>query len=229
MFEDCFLCSTERSVTEERIIESLIEHIDEIVVIFDENGIIRKMNSICDEILPFTRAEVTGKDIYQLMDSGEVSEPIIIKMLEARKKVYKNIIYPTGKMIAYTAIPLFDSDDNIKGGVLTGRDISRIAKLDRIKRYNENEAPDADEIQEAREYVSISREMKKVKKMILMAARSDSSIFITGETGVGKEVVARYIHNNSSRREKPFIAVNCGAIPAELIESELFGFEEGAF
>ena len=175
MFEDCFLCSTERSVTEERIIESLIEHIDEIVVIFDENGIIRKMNSICDEILPFTRAEVTGKDIYQLMDSGEVSEPIIIKMLEARKKVYKNIIYPTGKMIAYTAIPLFDSDDNIKGGVLTGRDISRIAKLDRIKRYNENEAPDADEIQEAREYVSISREMKKVKKMILRAARSDSS------------------------------------------------------
>ena len=229
MFEDCFLCSTERSVTEERIIESLIEHIDEIVVIFDENGIIRKMNSICDEILPFTRAEVTGKDIYQLMDSGEVSEPIIIKMLEARKKVYKNIIYPTGKMIAYTAIPLFDSDDNIKGGVLTGRDISRIAKLDRIKRYNENEAPDADEIQEAREYVSISREMKKVKKMILRAARSDSSIFITGETGVGKEVVARYIHNNSSRREKPFIAVNCGAIPAELIESELFGYEEGAF
>ena len=71
--------------------------------------------------------------------------------------------------------------------------------------------------------------MKKVKKMILRAARSDSSIFITGETGVGKEVVARYIHNNSSRREKPFIAVNCGAIPAELIESELFGYEEGAF
>ena len=99
MFEDCFLCSTERSVTEERIIESLIEHIDEIVVIFDENGIIRKMNSICDEILPFTRAEVTGKDIYQLMDSGEVSEPIIIKMLEARKKVYKNIIYPTVYLI----------------------------------------------------------------------------------------------------------------------------------
>jgi len=224
-----FLYVFNQYIKEELLIESLIEHIDEVVVIFDENGKIQKMNSVCDEILPFTRAEVIGKDIYELMDSGEVSEPVIIKMLEAKKKVYKNIIYPSGKMIAYTAIPLFDSDENIKGGVLTGRDISRIAKLDIVKRYDENDNIENEEVQEAKEYVSVSKEMKKVKKIILRAARSDSSIFITGETGVGKEVVARYIHNNSSRSEKPFIAVNCGAIPAELIESELFGYEEGAF
>lgn len=224
-----FLYVFNQYIKEEILIESLIEHIDEVVVIFDENGKIQKMNSVCDEILPFTRAEVIGKDIYELMDSGEVSEPVIIKMLEAKKKVYKNIIYPSGKMIAYTAIPLFDSDENIKGGVLTGRDISRIAKLDVVKRYDENDNVEIEEVQEAKEYVSVSKEMKKVKKIILRAARSDSSIFITGETGVGKEVVARYIHNNSSRSEKPFIAVNCGAIPAELIESELFGYEEGAF
>ena len=217
-----------KDISEERVINSVIEHIDEIVVIFDENGVIEKMNSLCDEILPFKREEVIGKSIYDLEKAGEVKDPIILKMLEAKDKVYQNTIYPSGKIIAYTAIPIFDSNEKLKGGVLTGRDISRIANLDKRKKL-EKEQDDEAEFQEPKEYVSVSKEMKKVKKLILRAAKSDSAIFVTGETGVGKEVVARYIHNNSVRREKPFIAVNCGAIPAELIESELFGYEEGAF
>lgn len=222
-----FLYIFNKSSSEERVINSVIEHIDEIVVIFDENGVIERMNSICDEILPFCKTDVLGKDIYQLVESGEVCDPIIIKMLEAKDKVYQNVVYPSGKIIAYTAIPIWNSNNKLKGGVLTGRDISRIANLEKKIKLDDRE--DEEEFQEPKEYVSVSKEMKKVKKLILRAARSDSSIFITGETGVGKEVVARYIHNNSSRRKKPFIAVNCGAIPAELIESELFGYEEGAF
>ncbi len=222
-----FLYIFNRTTSEERVINSVIEHIDEIVVIFDENGVIERMNSICDEILPFNKEDVLGKDIYQLVESGEVSDPIIIKMLEAKDKVYQNVVYPSGKIIAYTAIPIWNTNNKLRGGVLTGRDISRIANLEKKIRLEEN--VDEEEFQEPEEYVSVSKEMKKVKKLILRAARSDSSIFITGETGVGKEVVARYIHNNSTRRKKPFIAVNCGAIPAELIESELFGYEEGAF
>ncbi|MGL5257261.1 MAG: sigma-54 interaction domain-containing protein [Proteocatella sp.] len=226
--EHYFMYVFDKRLSEERVINSVIEHIDEIVVIFDENGKIEKMNSLCDEILPFKKEDVLGKTIYDMVDCGEVKDPIIVKMLEAKEKVYQNTVYPSGKIIAYTAIPIFDSNDKLKGGVLTGRDISRIANLDKRKQL-EKEHDDEEEFQEPKEYVSVSKEMKKVKKLILRAAKSDSAIFVTGETGVGKEVVARYIHNNSSRREKPFIAVNCGAIPAELIESELFGYEEGAF
>lgn len=223
-----FMYVFDKRLSEERVINSVIEHIDEIVVIFDENGKIEKMNSLCDEILPFKKEDVLGKTIYDMVESGEVKDPIIVKMLEAKEKVYQNTVYPSGKIIAYTAIPIFDSNDKLKGGVLTGRDISRIANLDKRKQL-EKEQIEEEEFQEPKEYVSVSKEMKKVKKLILRAAKSDSAIFVTGETGVGKEVVARYIHNNSARREKPFIAVNCGAIPAELIESELFGYEEGAF
>lgn len=79
------------------------------------------------------------------------------------------------------------------------------------------------------EFESVSEEMTLVKNLINRASLSDSSIFLTGETGVGKEVVARYMHRNSERKAKPFIAVNCGAIPSELIESEFFGYEEGSF
>lgn len=228
-FEDYYIMYVfNKSLSEERVINSVIEHIDEIIVIFDENGLIEKMNSLCDEILPFKKEDVMGKTIYDLVDSGEVKDPIIVKMLEAKEKVYQNTVYPSGKIIAYTAIPIFDSNGKLKGGVLTGRDMTRIANLEKRKQLEKDQDEEA-EFQEPKEYVSVSKEMKKVKKIILRAAKSDSAIFVTGETGVGKEVVARYIHNNSARRGKPFMAVNCGAIPAELIESELFGYEEGAF
>lgn len=77
--------------------------------------------------------------------------------------------------------------------------------------------------------VGESPEMEKVKSEISDVAYSDSSVLITGESGTGKELVAKAIHNLSSRRNKPFIAINCGAIPSELLESELFGYKKGAF
>lgn len=72
-------------------------------------------------------------------------------------------------------------------------------------------------------------EIVKIKEMIAKVAPSDARVLITGENGTGKELVARSLHDNSSRKEQPFIEVNCAAIPSELIESELFGHEKGAF
>lgn len=80
-----------------------------------------------------------------------------------------------------------------------------------------------------RSLVGTSREIQSVREMMSQVADKDVSVLITGESGTGKEVVARNLHYNSPRREKPFVPVNCGAIPAELLESELFGHEKGAF
>jgi sigma-54 dependent transcriptional regulator, flagellar regulatory protein len=80
-----------------------------------------------------------------------------------------------------------------------------------------------------RSLVGTSREIQQVRQMMAQVADKDVSVLITGESGTGKEVVARNLHYNSPRREKPFVPVNCGAIPAELLESELFGHEKGAF
>lgn len=74
-----------------------------------------------------------------------------------------------------------------------------------------------------------SESMKQVVKLAIKVARVDSSVLITGETGVGKEVLARVVHKHSCRVNGPFIKLNCGAIQAELVESELFGYEAGAF
>ncbi len=80
-----------------------------------------------------------------------------------------------------------------------------------------------------RSLVGTSREIQKVREMMAQVAESEVTVLITGESGTGKEVVARNLHYHSKRREKPFVPVNCGAIPRELLESELFGHEKGAF
>ena len=71
--------------------------------------------------------------------------------------------------------------------------------------------------------------MQQVKKLILQVAQTDASVLILGESGTGKEVVSQALHNASARNDRPFVPINCGAIPAELLESELFGHEKGAF
>jgi sigma-54 specific flagellar transcriptional regulator A len=80
-----------------------------------------------------------------------------------------------------------------------------------------------------RSLVGTSREIQKVREMMAQVANAEVTVLVTGESGTGKEVVARNLHYNSHRRHKPFVPVNCGAIPPELLESELFGHEKGAF
>ncbi|MDX5632523.1 sigma-54 interaction domain-containing protein [Clostridioides difficile] len=211
----------EKSLISDKVIEDIIEHIDEVVVVFNKDGVIEKMNTVSDEILPFKRTEVLGRNITDLVRQGLVEEPIILNMLKVKKKIYRNIVYPDGKLIAYTAVPRWDSKGKLTGGVLTGRDISRVIKLESQIKYSD--------ISEDTEYISQSKIMDNIKKVVKRAAASDSSIFINGESGVGKEIIARTIYKYSSRRDKPFIAINCGAIPNELLESEFFGYEEGSF
>ncbi|GIT23205.1 MAG: hypothetical protein CM1200mP40_28870 [Gammaproteobacteria bacterium] len=80
-----------------------------------------------------------------------------------------------------------------------------------------------------RSLVGNSEAIKRVRHMMGQVANTEVSVLITGESGTGKEVVARNLHLNSARADKPFVPINCGAIPRELLESELFGHEKGAF
>lgn len=102
-------------------------------------------------------------------------------------------------------------------------------QLYREAQSNSKRQPQRRPVHLFRSLVGTSREIQNVREMMAQVADKDVSVLITGESGTGKEVVARNLHYNSPRRDKPFVPVNCGAIPAELLESELFGHEKGAF
>ena len=105
------------------------------------------------------------------------------------------------------------------------------AAFQKVKTYRETRhqegSPRSPEL--FRSLVGSSPGIQRVRQMIEMVARSDANVLIVGESGTGKEVVARHVHHHSNRRSKPFVPLNCGAIPADLLESELFGHEKGAF
>ena len=124
--------------------------------------------------------------------------------------------------------------DHLKG--LNGRLLGRVERplrhtqlaplLDKLARQK---APPARDVELFRSLVGKSEPVQKIRRMIQQVAPTESTVLLLGETGTGKEVAARHIHYHSLRRDGPFVAVNCGAIPADLLESELFGHEKGAF
>ena len=121
--------------------------------------------------------------------------------------------------ISISAAPLADHEGNIIGGVETFRDLSALTSLRKqlTRQYH------FDEI------ISKSKAMQKLFAVMPEVAASPSTVLIFGESGTGKELIARAIHNISGREKEPFIALNCGALPEHLLESELFGYKAGAF
>lgn len=109
------------------------------------------------------------------------------------------------------------------------RDLTEALQHAQIYRDNLDQKHDDYSPELFRSLVGNSRGIRQVRKHIEQVAKSDATVLILGESGTGKEVVARNIHYNSSRRDKSFVPINCGAIPSELLESELFGHEKGAF
>ncbi|MGE0484869.1 MAG: sigma-54 dependent transcriptional regulator [Gammaproteobacteria bacterium] len=105
------------------------------------------------------------------------------------------------------------------------------AALQKVRTYRENRHQEGSprSLELFRNLVGSSAGIQRVRNMIEMVARSDANVLIIGESGTGKEVVARHVHHHSNRRSKPFVPLNCGAIPPDLLESELFGHEKGAF
>jgi len=193
------------------------------LLIIDKNGVLEYINQIGAEILGIEREKSIGRHVAQLVDF----KPVILEVLKTGQGyVDKEIIVSdrTGVKTHFikTAVPIKDDDGNIVNVVDTFRKIKRVQKL-----INEMTGAYANFMFD--DIIGSSTNLKKCIKIAKIAASSTSNVLITGESGTGKELIAHSIHSHSDRRNQPFVTINCGAIPRELLESELFGYEAGSF
>lgn len=219
---------------------SIVNAIDEGVAIVDDKECVEYLNCALYrgyEESDFNVDVYVGKNLREVIHSYGIDyEALAPVVIENRDTKSKNIKYSNGIARTVTGTPLFDDEGNIDLVVLTLRDISSLMDMEmRLSESEKYKSKYLSQLEELNKYrnqnklVFSSQVMEKLLNIAFKVSKTDSPVFITGESGVGKEEFAKYIHLNSLRKDMPFVAINCAAIPSELIESELFGYEKGAF
>jgi len=200
---------------------AIINSIDSGVIAVGKNSVIKRINKQGRLILQWQEslegkplAAIFGKQVdwHQLTHPGFeiVDREIIIR--SAGRTI----------QLLFSAKPIFDSSDQMQGTIIVFNEIKRIRKI--VHEMAGTQARFTFE-----DIISVSKSIQEAKKMAMIAALGKATVLLSGETGTGKELFAQAIHNASERSHYPFLAINCGAIPRELFESELFGYVGGAF
>lgn len=233
-----------RNVTIERDkIRNIIESIDEAVIVCDKDGIVFLLNRACEKLNDFSREQVIGKSVKEVYNLTEETSYMLRAIKEKKPilDVYQNYTTLLGKNmnIMCSNVPLF-SGGKVVGAVSVMKSYYRAEKLtqkimelqeqlfNNRKRHRGNESSNNCEYR-FKDIVGVNSKLKQAISWSKKAALTSSPILIYGETGTGKELFAQSIHNSSHRKEGPFLAVNCAAIPGNLLEGILFGTEKGAF
>lgn len=213
-------------------VKAIIECIDDGIWITDGRGEVVEVNTQalgCQK-----REDIIGKTMEELVKAGVYDSSTTLQVLDKKEKV--TIFQHEETEILTTGIPYIENGE-IQMVVCCERELKELDIMKKQLRANEKKlnlyeselAYLRSVLSKEVDLVIESKEMKNVVELAITAAKYDSRVLIEGETGVGKEIIARIIYRNGPRNKSPFIAVNCGAIPETLLESELFGYEKGAF
>ncbi|HEY7534581.1 MAG TPA: sigma 54-interacting transcriptional regulator [Thermodesulfobacteriota bacterium] len=205
--------------------EAIIESCYDGLFITDGNGKVIKANKASLRLNDLKENDVIGKNVSQLVEAGFFDISVTIEVLRKRMPVSFIQSVRNGRKLLVTGNPVFDDSGKIIYVVTSERDVTLLEELKERIKESEREMRRIKSI----EIVANSKEIKNALETALRVARFNSTVLILGESGVGKELFAKIIHDGSQRKEKPFIDIDCSAIPETLIEAELFGYEKGAF
>lgn len=208
-----------------RFFPLIFESICQGIFTVNEHGVITSFNMMAELLTGYCREEVIGKECSQIFrtERCESSCPLKTSMSSGGcgKADEVMIITKNGDTIpvAISTAALIDDNNRVIGGVEMFRDL-RVENELRRQLHSTYSFEDI---------VSKNHKMQEIFKLLPLIAQNKSSVLISGESGTGKELIARAIYNLGPRKNKPFVAVNCAAIPDNLLESELFGYKKGAF
>lgn len=217
----------------EEIFNTMIEKLFYGFVLVDDKGMITYLNDNYCKFLRVKKEEAIGKHVKDIIENSRMH----LVVQTGKAEMYEPQ-YIRGNYMIANRIPLI-SNNKIVGalGVVLFRDMHDLTRVNshinqllaEVKYYKDQLKAKTGVKYSINDMIGSSKSILKIKEKIKKIAPSDLSVLITGESGTGKELVAQSIHQLSNRSGKPFISVNCAAIPEHLFESELFGYEEGAF
>ncbi|RJS58983.1 sigma 54-interacting transcriptional regulator [Bacillus sp. PK3_68] len=215
------------------ILEKIIKTSNNNITITDEKGIILYTNSDHWSVYDAEPKNYIGESIFKLQEQGLLTPSITAIVLE--KKQPTKIMQHTrkGKIIMSTAYPIFDENGDIVRVISYAIDQTEISNLqeqyEQLERKLKGYQTEVEELREKKETHYRSKEMQQISKTLQRVANTDATVLMTGESGVGKSMLARKLHTQGHRQKEPFIEVNCSTIPINLFESEMFGYESGSF
>ncbi|MFE0506844.1 sigma-54 interaction domain-containing protein [Peribacillus butanolivorans] len=236
-FLDNLLVDAHETEKLNRSLDAIIENSYDGIYITDQNGITLYTNSAIERITGIPKEYYIGKSVDQLIKRGILNTSVTHKVVKLRRTVSVVQDNFAGKETLITGSPVFNEEGEIEQVVTNIRDLSDLNELmHELTKVNELNNQYKQEIEKLRKITSqdgvvfVSDKMKMIYEIAERISDIDATVLILGETGVGKDVLARNIYNRSIRSKKgDFVKINCGAIPADLLESELFGYEGGAF
>lgn len=231
--------STELSSVKElfKELEAIISSSYDGMFIADDKGVVLRVNIAYERITGIRASEILGKNLKDLVAAGYYDQSVTLLVIEKREIVTINQTVKNNNKILVTGNPIFDEKGDLFRVVTNVRDITELVNLQsQLVKTKEQTLKYKTELShlralhiEDKEMISRSPKMAQVIELATKIADVDSIVLINGESGTGKELIAKLIHKQGKGTSKPFIKINCAAIPEQLLESELFGYEGGAF
>ncbi|MFB4165002.1 sigma-54 interaction domain-containing protein [Alteribacillus sp. JSM 102045] len=211
----------------------------DVLFVADGEGKAIRVSSACERLWGIKRSDFLGRNTNDLERDGVFQPSVTRLVLEQKRKVSVIQKTRTGKTLLVVGTPVMNENGKVVRIINASRDVTEIHQLQdelmetrRLLEHYQNEIQHLKSENQSvlsNKLVYQSEKMQQLIEQVQVIAKYETPVLITGESGVGKEVIASLIHDWSHRSNQPFIKVNCGAIPDSLLESELFGYEKGTF
>lgn len=205
------------------------------ILVTDGKGNVLLVNDSYERITGIKKSEMIGRNMIELLNADWMKDSVVFPVIERKSPVSMTHMAKNGKSVIVTGVPVCDGE-KVEMVIVNARDVSEMYELkEELMKSKEMEKLYFNQLKSNRKdddsggLVVVSPVMKEIYSLAKKVSSFNTNVLILGESGVGKEEVAKYVHENSRRRDKPFVVINCAAIPESLLESELFGYEKGAF
>ena len=215
------------------IVSQILKMTSDGFIITDTEGNVREINKQYADFFGKSRSEIIGKSILNIIPNSKMIDIVKHKFSE-EDALHKYIDGEAkGNSVIVSRSYVEDEDGNVVAGVAQVKfKVQTLAVAKKLMNEYEELEYYREEFQNQNRVDNIigsDTKFREIVKECLKVAKTDIPVLLTGETGTGKEVMAKALHTNSLRYDKPFVSINCAAIPFELLESELFGYMDGAF